>query len=188
MAEIVTEAVAGPCRRQKVLLSPSVAAKIGLLLHSGRRVVVEVPCSSIWSCCDPETADGASVSLLSGAACGSDEGRSCVSCLPPKGGRCWRAGCGPIPCSVQVFLPLSARRVVEYCVHCCAALVLHLQLCQDGQLPWGECGKLAWVYSTGSLGIVAGGCVVGGCGIVGTIAGAELACCCILWMACSVGM
>ena len=38
-----------PCRRQKVLLSPSVAARIGVLLLWGRCFVVEVPCSSVWS-------------------------------------------------------------------------------------------------------------------------------------------
>ena len=35
-------------------------------------------------------------------------------------------------------------------------------------------GKLAWVYSAGSLGNVAGGCAVEVCGIVGIIVGAGL--------------
>ena len=47
-------------------------------------------------------------------------------------------------------------------------------------------GKLAWVYSVGSLGSVACGCMIGVCGIIGIIAGAGLVCCCILWMACNV--
>ena len=108
---------------------------------------------------------------------------SCPACKGSAGGLCVarshalsRSPCHCMP-GLRILCALL-RSACWSCISSCAKTASCLGV---------SVGKLAWVYSAGSLGIIAGGCVVGGCGIVGTIAGAGLACCCILWMACSVG-
>ena len=70
--------------------------------------------ASCGSCCDPEMADGASVSpFVVLRVAPMKDGVVCLV-LASKGGLwCWRAVCGPIPGFVQVSLPLSASWVVE---------------------------------------------------------------------------